>query len=397
MVISNQFKYSCGEKENLMKSKFVKVCALLAVPAVLIGASACGKDVGENKSYVLQDDGVYPAVSAAYEEDSKAAIARWQSASGAEKAEVAKSVAAELFAYGCYNEEYIDKYVYFSNQTGSTNLGNGSGEATHQNYKLIIRESENSPGYKYHYTLKNVTNATGTLSTILNLPIINQVLVQAKLRFVEDTNKLYRFEGENIRYAEGHGADSEQPLLTCDWETGTDWGTDDPPIVKREGDKLTLDGIEEDIIQIAEGNGDEPVIHGNVNILAENIVKSASITEGKADGHSVYEVTMELDVDVANADGASVAMLKNANSASECGWATDENGSGPVITYQIWDNGLLKYYKIDETWEGKIKVLLLSYSGGADTETEVWYSYSQKDTDMTEKLAMLEEAKKQHG
>ena len=106
MVISNQFKYNCGEKENLMKSKFVKVCALLAVPAVLIGASACGKDVGENKSYVLQDDGVYPAVSAAYEEESKAAIARWQSASGAEKAEVAKSVAAELFAYGCYNEEY---------------------------------------------------------------------------------------------------------------------------------------------------------------------------------------------------------------------------------------------------------------------------------------------------
>lgn len=391
MVISNQFKYSCGEKENLMKSKFVKVCALLAVPAVLIGASACGKDVGENKSYVLQDDGVYPAVSAAYEEDSKAAIARWQSASGAEKAEVAKSVAAELFAYGCYNEEYIDKYVYFSNQTGSTNLGNGSGEATHQNYKLIIRESENSPGYKYHYTLKNVTNATGTLSTILNLPIINQVLVQAKLRFVEDTNKLYRFEGENIRYAEGHGADSEQPLLTCDWETGTDWGTDDPPIVKREGEKLTLAQIEEDILQKAEDN--DPVIHCNVNILADNIVKSANIISSTVDGHTVYEVQMELDCAVANADEASQLMLKNANSASECRWGEDENGKGPVITYQIWDNGLLKYYSMDEIWQGKIYI----YSGSAQSKLDVWYSYSAADTSMTEKLAMLEEAKNLKG
>ena len=374
-----------------MKDKFIKACALLALPAVLIGASACGKDVGENKSYVLNDDDVYPAVAAAYEQESKDAITRWQNASGAEKEEVAKQVAAELFAYGCYNEEYIDKYVYFSTQTGSTELGNGSGEATHQNYKLIIRESENSPGYKYHYTLKNVTNATGTLATILKLPIINQVLVQAKLRFVEDTNKLYRFEGENIRYAEGHGADTEQPLLTCDWKTGSDWGTDDPPIVKREGAKLTLAEIEQDILEQAKG--DEAVIHGNVNILADNIVKSAEIISSKVDGHAVYEVRMELDCAVANADEASQLMLKNANSASECKWVEDENGKGPVITYQVWDNGLLKYYSMNEIWQGKI----YTYSGSAQSKLDVWYSYSAADTSMTEKLEMLEDAKKIKG
>ncbi len=373
-----------------MKNTLLKICALAAVPAVVLGASSCATDIGENKSYTLEDDGTYPAVSAAYEQESRAAIDRWKSARNDEA--VVKQVAAELYAYACYNEEYIDKYVYFSSQTGSTDLGSkGMGDVTTQNYKLIVHQGEDTPGYKYHYTLKKVNEATGTIDTFRSF------FESARMRFVTDTDKLYRFEGDDIRYEDGHDMSSEQPILTCDWKTGSDWGKDDPPIVKREGEKLTLDGIEEDIIQIAEGNGDEPVIHGNVNILAENIVKSASITEGKADGHSVYEVTMELDVDVANADGASVAMLKNANSASECGWATDENGSGPVITYQIWDNGLLKYYKIDETWEGKIKVLLLSYSGGADTETEVWYSYSQKDTDMTEKLAMLEEAKKQHG
>ena len=390
MVNSNQFKYSFGEKENLMKSKFVKVCALLAVPAVLIGASACGKDVGENKSYVLQDDGVYPAVSAAYEEESKAAIARWQSASGAEKAEVAKSVAAELFAYGCYNEEYIDKYVYFSNQTGSTDLGSkGSGDVTTQNYKLIIHEGENTPGYKYHYNMKYVNNATGTIKTFRDL------FQTARLRFVEDTNKLYRFEGSDIRYAEGHDMASEQPLLTCDWKTGSDWGTDDPPIVKREGEKLTLAQIEEDILEKAKD--EDAVIHCNVNILADNIVKSANIISSTVDGHTVYEVQMELDCAVANADEASQLMLKNANSASECRWVQDENGKGPVITYQIWDNGLLKYYSMDELWEGTIKVALFSYDGGATASQEVWYSYSAADTSMTEKLAMLEEAKNLKG
>ena len=372
-----------------MKSKILKICALCAVPFVVATASACGgTQIGENKSYYLQNDGLYPAVAAPYEEESRAAIARWESASASERDDVAKEVAAELYAYACYNEEYVDKYVYFSSQTGSTDLGSsGSGDVTTQNYKLIIHQGANTPGYKYHYTLKKVNEATGTINTFRNL------FESARLRFVEDTNKLYRFEGDNIRYGtDESGADTD--ILTCDWETGSDWGTDDPPIVKRE-DKLDLAGIESDIIALSEDG--EAVIHGNVNILADNIVKSATITEGEFDGHAVYEIVMELDPEVASADPASAAMLANANSAEECGWVNDEEGNGPTITFQIWDNGLMKYYKIDETWEGRIKVAILSYSGGADTETEVWYSYSARDTDMEDKLAMLEDAKAARG
>ena len=374
-----------------MKSKILKVCALLTLPFAAMAASACGgTNIGENKSYYLEDDGLYPAVTAAYEEESRAAISRWESARGAEKEEVAKEVAAELYAYACYNEEYIDKYVYFSSQTGSTNLGeDDSGDVTTQNYKLIIHEGENTPGYKYHYTLKKVNEATGTINTFRSF------FESARLRFVEDTNKLYRFEGENIRYIEGHGADSEQPMLTCDWETGSNWGTDDPPIVKREGEKLDLAGIEDDIIALSEDG--EAVIHGNINILADGIIKNATITRGEFDGHAVYEVVMEIDAAVASADEASAAMLANANSAEKCGWVNDAEGKGPVITFQVWENGLMKYYNIKEQWEGKIKVLLFSFSGGAVSEQSVWYSYSNRDTDMTEKLAMLEDAKEQHG
>ena len=374
-----------------MKAKIAKILAFLALPAAVLSAAACGdggQSIGANKSYYLQDDGVFPAVAAPYEQDSKAAIARWQNASSADKAQVAKTVAAELYAYACYNEEYVDKYVYFSSQTGSTSLGTGSGSVTNQNYKLIIHadEAANQPGYKYHYTIKHVENATGMLATF------KDQFEDAKLRFVEDTNKLYRFKGDNIRYETDAATGADTEMLTCDWKTGDDWGTDDPPIVKREGTKLTLEQIEQDIIAIADDiDNSEAVIHGNINILADNIVKNATITEGTLGGHTVYEIVMEIDAAVANADDASQKMLKHANmNAGRCEWGADENGVGPVITFQIWENGLMKYYKMEEKWEGTV---MLVFSGSADTQNEVWYSYSATDTDIAEKLEMLEEAK----
>lgn len=374
-----------------MKAKIAKILAFLALPAAVLSAAACGdggQSIGANKSYYLQDDGVFPAVAAPYEQESKAAIARWQNASSADKAQVAKTVAAELYAYACYNEEYVDRYVYFSSQTGSTSIAGGTGSVTNQNYKLIINANEaaNQPGYKYHYTIKHVENATGMLATF------KDQFEDAKLRFVEDTNKLYRFKGDNIRYETDAATGADTEMLTCDWKTGDDWGTDDPPIVKREGTKLTLEQIEQDIIAIADDiDNSEAVIHGNINILADNIVKNATITEGTLGGHTVYEIVMQIDSAVANADDASQKMLKHANmNAGRCEWGADENGVGPVITFQIWENGLMKYYKMEEKWEGTV---MLVFSGSADTQNEVWYSYSATDTDMTEKLEMLEEAK----
>lgn len=375
-----------------MKSKLFKAAVLLAVPVVALTASACGGDeVGENKSYYLQDDNIYPAVAAAYEEESRAAISRWENASETEKDDVAKQVAAELYAYACYNEEYIDKYVYFSSQTGSTDLGSsGSGDVTTQNYKLIIHEGENTPGYKYHYTLKKVNEASGLLNTFKGS------FESARLRFVADTNKLYRFEGDDIRYETDAETGEATDILTCTWATGDDWGTDDPPIVKREGAKLTLDEIEEDILSNAR-NGYEAVIHGNVNVLADNAVESATISSSELNGHTVYNIKMNLNAEAISADEASRLMLENANSADSCSWVEDEEGNGPVLEFEIWENGLLKYYSLDETWEGNIRVLLFSFAGGADTETEVWYSYSDSDTSMTEKLDMLENAMETHG
>ena len=369
-----------------MKRKLFRVLPVflggVVMLGVVFGCSGCSTtNVGENKSYYLEDDDVYPAIDAFYEEESKAVISSYNSGDLS-----AEEAAAQLFAYACYNEEYIDRYVYFSNQIANTSIGSGSGEVVTQNYKLIIREDgeAETDGYKYHYTIKKVNEADGAIKTF------KSQFEQARLRFVVDTDQLYRFEADDdtITYETDEDGNATE-ILTCEWETGSDWGVDDDPIVKRE-EKLDLEGIEADILARVE-EGEAAIIHGNVNILAENIVESATITEGTADGHTVYEIVMQLNTDVANADEASSAMLEDANTpASKCVWTEDEEGNEPTITFQIWDNGLMKYYKMEERWSGSVFAI---FSGEAESTLEVWYSYSDQDCDMTDKLAWLEEAK----
>ena len=367
-----------------MKSAIIKILSLLAVPAIVVGAAACKDDGAANSGYELLDKDAYPAVEAPYEEESRAAIERWLAAENnpLTSAQVAKEVAAELFAYACYNEEYIDKYVYFSDQTGSTDLGaTGKSTVTKQDYKLIIHESDKTPGYKYHYTIKHVDEISGVISMFQSL-----FESGTRLRFVTDTNKLYRFDGNDPHYAEDESL--VQDILTCNWTPDTSsWGTDDPPIVKREGEKLTLAEMEQDVLETARSGG-ESAMHCNINILADGIVDSASIM--KMPSGDCYTVTMNINIDVANADEASITMLRNANGSSDCRWVSEggSTSSALQILYQVWDNGLFKVYGLKETWSGTTN----GFRGTANSSLSVQYSYSDRDTDMTAKLAMLDEA-----
>ena len=203
---------------------------------------------------------------------------------------------------------------------------------------------------------------------------------------------MYRFDGDDSEYLEDEN--QEQIVLTCKWtpKSGA-WGVseDEPPIVKRDGEKLNLEQIEEDIVQIAE-NGGEAVIHGNINVLADDIISSASIQSMELDGGTVYTITMRTNAEVLNNDKASIAMLQKSNDAEQCRWADSGQGEGPTIIFQIWDNGLFKLYGISENWIGNMSYGPINVKNGeANSRLSVQYSYSDRDTDMTAKLAMLDE------
>ena len=166
----------------------------------------------------------------------------------------------------------------------------------------------------------------------------------------DKTDLLYRFEGNSMKYGDEHEG-MNCSILTCDWRTGEDWGVHDLQIVKAPY-LATLDEIKADIQSGADNSNRS--IRGNINILADNIVKFASITVDEDDG--CINVLMTIDTEVANADEASVKMLTAANGTSgDCHWESNPETAGEFgigedtglrIIYRLWPNGLFRMYNI---------------------------------------------------
>lgn len=390
--------------------KIVKFLSLLVAPVVFICSllAGCkpGKPVDVDNGDIMQDIDVKPTQTPAYESYSRRAIEDYKSVAARhtvdgeidyenpEVIQAAKTAAAKLYAYACYNERTLDKYVWFSDKRGSTDLGAmGAASVIKQDYYLRINESENSCGYRYYYTYKYANEYSGLVGGF------KSAFEAARLRVTVDTDTMYRFEGNNMHLGRVN------PTLGCnmvegDWLTkNDDWGVKDIPMVKQEF--IAPENIADDIIVQAQEYTAEKIsnttIHGNINILAENIIKYASIIEDSETGR--YLIMLNIDTGVANTDRPSVDMLTKENGTSgDCTWkGKDEEGAsgiaedtGMKIIFSIWDNGLFNSYTIVERWTGKI----VGFNGEAESSITVNYSYSDRDCDMSKNLAMLEEAKK---
>lgn len=377
-------------------NKIIRAICLLAAPAVLavgVLAGCKGKPVElpVNEDGLLLDKDTAPGFDAAYTRYSAAALEEYLAVAQShtvdgdvdfddeEVAASAKTAAAKLYAYACYNERTLDKYVYFGNQEGYTTLSATSGgKALRQEYYLRVNESEETCGYRFHYTIKKVLEASGTVSTF------KSSFESARIRMTDKTNLLYRFEGDNLRVGEAD-PNLGYEMLECDWATGSDWGVPDIEMVK--SDYIAPENIAADIE--AHAGEDNITMRGNINILAENIVKGAYIYP-QDDGGAL--IVMTIDTDVANGDAASLKMLRKGNGSDNCRWVADgedESDTGLSIMFYIWGNGLFRFYTVQERWTGKIAI----FTGTAESTTTVCYSYSDRDCDMAGYLQMLEAAK----
>lgn len=369
----------------VIASAFISLCFLVG----------CAESVVVTTDELIRDLDVSPTQSATYEQYSKKAIEDYFAVADGhvvggetdyENEEViaaASEAAAKLFAYACYNERTLDQYVFFAAQEGTTDISAGSAHAMKQEYYLRINETEKSCGYRYHYTIK-YADCTGALSMFRDL------FQSARTRITDETDLLYRLEGSNIRKGEKSDV-FEVEMLECDWATGKDWGVHEIEMIK--GDYIEPDKIEEDIVAFA--GEDDITIRANINILAENMVKHAVILPDASEENGVegYLIFMTVDTDVANNDEASLKMLRRANGSNDCEWVSGDDGSGLSIVFRIWENGLFRMYSVAEKWQGKIN----GFAGTADSSTQYYYSYSDRDCDMTKYLEMLEEAKTSKG
>ena len=368
-------------------SAFISVCFLVG----------CSKSVAVTTDELIRDIDVAPTQSAAYEEYSKQVLSdffdiakKHSSADGEidyeneEVQNLARPTAAQLFAYACYNERTLDQYVFFASQEGDTDISAGSATAIKQEYYLRVNETEKSCGYRYHYTIKMVERSEGTIG------MFKSAFESARTRITDETDLLYRLEGSNIRVGKKNDI-LDVNMLECDWETGKDWGVHDIEIVK--GDYIEPDKIEDDIVDVA--GEDNITMRANINILAKDIVQHAVIMRDESEDGLLegYVIFMTIDTKVANKDEASLKMLRKANGSDDCEWVNEGGDSGLSIVFRIWENGLFRMYSVSEKWSGKIS----GFSGTADSSTVYYYSYSDRDCDMTGHLKTLEDAKAAKG
>ncbi len=371
--------------------KILKALSLLTVPVIFLCAfiTGCkkGKDVELDNGQIMQDMQTAPLQKAAYEEYSRQALEEYKNVASQHTVDgeidtenenviaAANKASAKLFAYACYNERLLDKYVYFSHQEGNTDLGlSGSATALRQEYYLRVNESGNTCGYRYHYTIKKVTECSGAVA------LAKSLFESARTRITDKTNLLYRLEGDNIRLAEEEHEGLGLKMLECDWAVGKDWGKAD--IEMKKGGFVEPENIKSDIISHA--GEDNVTIRANVNVLADNAVKKSTVIESD-DGSVILVMTM--NTDVLNGDEASLKMLRKGNDSGNCVWQKGEDDdTGLIIVCGLWGNGLFRFYTVSETWRGKLN----GFTGTVNSTTQYYYSYSDRDCDMTQYLEMIE-------
>lgn len=370
------------EKNRRSKSKKVALLTVAAVLALVTAAtlvlSACGTagDPPMVDETYLSGHNTAPDFEAYYSEQVAEVLAS-DTLDDATKA-------AYLWVLAGYNHGQSERFAYFQNKLGETDLGSeGKGKLAYQQYHKELRanDAENFGGGKYHYTIKHVYDST--------LPsIYGDMLEDAAIRFVANVdglNGLYRFklngDGEEVTQFTGKELLGEE-ILTTKWQTGRDWGKAEKVygayrIV--ENDKSldeVMTALENDI-QTCEMENRQ--VMGNLNTLGDGVVKKATITSS-SDG-SYYTIVMTLDLGALNADARSIQFLEDDNTAKNMKWNKCN------VTFEMWKTGLFKSYSIEENWSGKI----VAYDGSAEVSNKVFYSYTAQDCSMDKEVAFLKE------
>ena len=369
------------EKNRRSKSKKVALLTVAAVLALVTAAtlvlSACGTagDPPMVDETYLSGHNTAPDFEAYYSEQVAEVLA--STLDDATKA-------AYLWVLAGYNHGQSERFAYFQNKLGETDLGSeGKGKLAYQQYHKELRanDAENFGGGKYHYTIKHVYDST--------LPsIYGDMLEDAAIRFVANVDGLsglYRFklngDGEEVTQFTGKELLGEE-ILTTKWQTGSDWGKAEKVygayrIV--ENDKSldeVMTALENDI-QTCEMENRQ--VMGNLNTLGDGVVKDATI-KPSSDG-SYYTIVMTLDLGALNADARSIQFLEDDNTAKDMKWNKCN------VTFEMWKTGLFKSYSIEENWSGKIVV----YDGSAEVSNKVFYSYTAQDCSMDKEVAFLKE------
>lgn len=245
----------------------------------------------------------------------------------------------------------LARFNYFQYKIGTSTIGDKSGTLIYQRLRKQNQQDKDD------MTLKLPINHNfGSFET--------SFVTSAMIRLLTD-NKIYRISGktDNLVYNEETGLLS---MASNDgWSKGKNFG--DEEFVS------SSQNLEETKKTVAFWD-------------TEGIIKADTLkieVKQNESGKTYYSLSFEVDVDVANADQRTTDKLNQDNGGKNM------TVNKLVVKAQIWECGLMRYYETEETWSGEIGAAFIYYNGSADSTSYTFYSYTEKDNDMSASKAIL--------
>lgn len=245
----------------------------------------------------------------------------------------------------------LARFNYFQYKIGTTSIEDKSGTLIYQRLRKQNQQDKDDT------TLKLPINH--------NFGVLESSFVTSAMIRLLVNNKIYRISGKSsdITYDETTGLLSMKD--NDSWSKGKNFG--DEEFV------ASSQNLEETKKTAAFWDTD-----GIINADTLKIeVKETS------DGDVYYSLSFEVDVDVANADSRTTEKLNSDNGG------TDMKINKLIVKAQIWECGLMRYYETEENWSGNIGNSLIHYTGAADSKSYTFYSYTERDNDMSTSKAIL--------
>lgn len=363
----------------------VAVCLVIALAVTLSACATSATPPMVNETYMADAD-TLPSFDGVY-------AAQMQEAMNSTSLDV-RTKAAYAWSIASYEIDQASQVVYFQNKLGNTTMDGKSGKLAYQQYHKEKRADGAYKGEKYHYTIKHVYDSSID-------KMYADFLESARMRFVANNDELgftglYRFEldgkGEEVTVFTGKELFGQE-LLSTNWKKGSDFGKEES--IMKAGLVAPATASLSEVIAAIDNDIrtceiDDRRIEGNINLLVDGIISEANMTVSEDGNYYTFEVTV--NVDVANADERSIEFLKSDNTASEISW------NRMKITFQVWKNGLMKCYNIDEEWTGTVSpVSLINIDGSASAVNNIFYSYSDADCSFEKEHEFLSDFIKNNG
>jgi len=282
-----------------------------------------------------------------------------------------KEKAAYLFLLASYNERDLPYYAYYLDGSGFVNSPSIDGELFALSYKIVNNTYDDTPR-----TYSRLINYGNKLFLIggkkpVDFTTAAQILLNKAHQEAFVGDQKYKMVATSMSMIQG-----ETPVdntIAVEWNKGS--------LSQKEYDGRIPDWEDLDITGLSQPEIDfiyKYESRVSMQLLAENIIESATIEEKTLDGKNYWECKIIVDVNVANNNAKTIAALEKSAGFSNMNYNKFE------LAFEVWDIGVFKFFNAEESWNGSLPIPgLNNLRLPTQSTAPCYYSYNLEDCDLS--------------